>query len=86
MTDHSTPSISKSKLFLQRINLWLWTRNNTKKLNIWHSVHKWNYDHHLVKNLLKITNKTLNGLNKYHVFKKDYIYLLVGLGLGHLTS
>lgn len=36
--------------------------------------------------MLKITNKILKGLNKYHVFKIDYVYMWIGLGLGYATN
>ena len=45
-------------------------QNKNNSLSIWSSIFKWNYDHHLMKNLLTLFNKTLKGLNKYHVFRK----------------
>lgn len=58
--------------------------NMGKHPNIWHSIYKWNYDHNLLKNLLKLTNKTLKGLNKYHVFIIDYLYMFIGMALGYV--
>jgi hypothetical protein len=86
MTERSSNSMTFSKIFLQKINFLLSNHNNKKTTNIWHSIYKWNYDHNLLKNILKLTNKILKGLNKYHVFKKDYVYLFIGMGLGHLAN
>lgn len=77
-------SSSFAKTLLKRINLSLEMYNMAKHPNIWHSIYKWNYNHNLLKNLLKLTNKTLKGLNNYHVFKIDYIYMLIGMALGYV--
>lgn len=83
---HPNQSFTLAKLILQKLNTSLSTRNTKKKPTIWHSIYKWNYDHHFIKNILKLTNKILKGLNKYHVFKVDYMYLAVGLGLGWVAN
>jgi hypothetical protein len=86
MNAQPTPSSSLPKLILQRLNGWLSANNKKKSPNIWHRIYKWNYDHHFLKNFLKITNKILKGLNRYHVFKVDYVYLAIGLGLGFTAN
>lgn len=85
MSSHEPP-ITLTKIFFQKLNGWLSLHNSKKSPNIWHSIYKWNYDHHFLMNMLKITNKILKGLNKYHVFKVDYLYFALGIGLGHLAN
>lgn len=75
-----------SKLILQKINAYLRERNIQKSPSVWDAIHKWNYDHHLIKNLLKISNKILRALNKFYVFRIGYVYGAIGLGLGYAAN
>ena len=53
---------------------------------MWNFLHRWDYQHTWVKNILKITNKILKGFNKYHVFRWDWIVGPLGCAAGFIVN
>lgn len=74
------------KNILIRTNSFLTRYNSLDTPSIWTFLHRWNYEHTLVKNLLILTNKVLSKLNKYHVFRWTWISGLFGAFLGLLVT
>ena len=60
--------------------------NRTEKQSMWNFLHRWDYEHTLTKNILKVMNKILKELNKYHVFRWDWMVGLLGCAAGMLAN
>lgn len=60
--------------------------NLSEKQSMWSFLHRWNYDHNLIKNMLKITNKIVRGLNRYHIFRWDWMVGIFGVGVGLVVT
>lgn len=75
------------KLVLNKINQTLATHNaQASRQDIWNFIHRWDYEHTWTKNVLKFSNKILRAVNRYHIFRWDWMVGLVGCMAGFLTS
>lgn len=74
------------KNILRRSNNIISSYNNSESASIWSFIHRWNYEHSLVKNLLQISNNSMNLINQYHVFRWEWMVGVLGLLAGFVVN
>lgn len=68
------------KIILTDINRHLHRYNHEPSM--WKSLNRWNYDYSFTKNLLQTCNQVLGWMNRYEVFRWDWMIGFVGCVVG----
>lgn len=74
------------KLILEQSNRALSRYNHMETPSLLVYWHKWNYEHTLFKNVLQFSNRMLREINRYHLFRWEWMVGLAGALAGFIVT